>query len=92
MRPRGRKEPSKGEFSSTLAVQANEAQSCGGPVGAVWSMRLRVLPSEGRGGSLHMDSYPSLLVGCSEEHLFFHTSRCCAHRQRTLWCLKKSLK
>lgn len=44
----GRKEPSKGEFSSTLALQANEAQSCGGPVGAVSSMRLRVLPSEGR--------------------------------------------
>lgn len=29
----GRKEPSKGEFSSTLALQATEAQSCRGPLG-----------------------------------------------------------
>lgn len=43
-----RKEPSKGEFSSTLTLQGTEAQSCRGPLGAVWSVHLRALPSEGR--------------------------------------------
>lgn len=82
----GRKEPSKGEFSSTLALQATEAQSCRGPLGAVWSMHLRVLPSEGReeGPYTPTDSYPSLLVGCSGEHILSHFRVLCTQTESAL--------